>query len=103
MSKTKHNAPRKPKQSFIKFSKLQRNYLTEVRTRQQREFNEALETIYEELGIIEKMMNAPPNTYKLKMDFTGLEVLIKQGPKPPNLPDTSPGAIISKGKDRKDN
>jgi len=102
MSKTKHNPPRKPKSNFIKFSKVQKNYITEVRTRQQREFNEALETIYEELGIIEKIMNAPPDTYKLKMDLTGLEVLPTR-PKPPNLPDTSPGAAISKEKGGKDN
>lgn len=62
--------------SFIKFSEIQKKYLNEVRTRQVNEFNEAIESVYKELGIIEKLKQAPPGTYKLRMqDLSGLDVL----------------------------
>jgi len=67
MSKTKHNPP-KPKTTFIKFSEVQQSYLNEVRIRQMKEFNMAVEKVYTEVGILEKATKAPPGTYKLKMD-----------------------------------
>lgn len=75
MTKTKHNPPQKPKSNFIEFSRVQTNYLNEVRNRQIKEFGEALGTIYDELGIREKVLKAPPGTYKLKQGFSGLDVL----------------------------
>jgi len=76
MSKTKHNPPRKPKPDFIKFSKIQQAYLIEIRNRQLREFNEAVGSVYEELGITERILKAPPGTYKMRMqDLSGLDVL----------------------------
>ena len=73
--KTRHNSPQKLEPNFIKFSKVQMNYLDEVRSRQFREFSEAVGSVYEELGIAEKMLQAPPGKYKLRMDFSGLDVL----------------------------
>ena len=75
MSKTKHNPPRKQKPDFIEFSKVQTGFLVEIRNRQLKEFNEAVGSIYEELGITEKILKASPGTYKLKQDFSGLDVL----------------------------
>lgn len=76
MSKTKHNPPQKPKPNFIKFSKVQTGFLLEIRNRQLKEFNEAVGSIYEELGITEKILKAPPGTYRLRMqDLSGLDVL----------------------------
>ncbi len=74
--KTKHNPPKKPHPEFIKFSKVQQAYLTEIRNRQLREFNEAVGSVYEELGIMEKILKSPPGTYKLRMaDLSGLDIL----------------------------
>ena len=77
MKKTKHNPPWKknPEPNFIGFSKLQTIYLREVRARQQQEFSDALEVVYGELGIMEKILQAPPGTYNLKQDLSGLDVL----------------------------
>lgn len=76
--KTKHNTPRKAKPSFIKFSKVQTSYLNEVRFRQQKEWNEALESVYRELGIVEKILQSLPGTYKLRQDYGGLDVAPKE-------------------------
>lgn len=76
MSKTKHTPPKKPKPDFIKFSKVQTGFLAEIRNRQLKEFNEAVGSVYEELGIMEKILKAPSGTYKLRMqDLSGLDVL----------------------------
>lgn len=76
MGKDKHNPPQKPKADFIKFSKVQQAYLNEIRNRQMKEFNEAVGSVYEELGITEKILKAPPGTYKLRIqDCSGLDVL----------------------------
>lgn len=76
MSKTKHNPPKTPKPDFIEFSKVQTGFLLEIRNRQLKEFNEAVGSIYEELGITEKILKAPPGTYRLRMqDLNGLDVL----------------------------
>lgn len=74
MKKTKHNPPGK-KMDFIKFSKVQQGFIAEVVNRQRREFNEALGSIYEDLGIAEKILQAPPGTFVLRKDFSGLDVL----------------------------
>ena len=74
--KTKHNLPQKPKPESIEFSKIQQAYLLEVRNRQLKEFNEAIGSVYEELNLTEKILKAPPGTYKLRMqDLSGLDVL----------------------------
>lgn len=75
MAKTKHNPPQKSKSNFIEFSRVQTNYLNEVRNRQIKEFGEALKTVYDELGIREKILKAPPGAYKLTQGFSGLDVL----------------------------
>lgn len=109
MKKTKHNTPGKKKSEpgFIKFSKLQQAYLNEVRNRQVDEFNKVIESVYEDLGIMEKILKAPPGTYKLRMqDLSGLEVHPikpgsgKKGEKPP---EDLPPLGISKEGEGKDN
>lgn len=76
MKKTKHNLLRKKEPNFIPFSKVQTGLLVEIRNRQLKEFNEAVGSIYEELGITEKILKAPPGTYKLRMqNLSGLDVL----------------------------
>ena len=82
MPKTKHNPPSKKEPGFIKFSGIQSGYLNEVLRRQRREFNEAVELVYAELGITEKILQAPLGKYKLRQDCSGLDVLlIKLGEK----------------------
>jgi len=76
MKKTKHNPPRERKPNFIKLTKLQRNYLSEIRSKQFKEFSEALGLVYEELGIVEKILKAPIRTYVLRKDLSGLDVLL---------------------------
>lgn len=77
----KHNPPGlkvllgKPESNFIKFSDVQKNYLKEIRNRQLKELNEAITLVYGELGIREKMAQANPGTYRLRQDFSGLDVL----------------------------
>lgn len=61
--------------NFIRFSKLQRNYLCDVRDRQVKEVNEVMNSIYEELGITEKVSKALPGTYVLRQDCSGVDVL----------------------------
>jgi hypothetical protein len=98
MSKTKHNPFGKKKPNFIEFSKLQQSYLNEVRTRQVKEFNDAIQVVYEELGIMDKVMKAPEGMYKLRVkDLSGLDVL------PIRLHEGSPSPGISKDKSREDN
>jgi len=76
MGKDKHNPPKKPKPDFLQFSKVQQAYLNEIRNKQMREFNEAVGMIYEELGITEKILKAPPGTYKLRIqDCSGVDIL----------------------------
>lgn len=72
--RTKHSPPQK-KTSFIKFSKLQVNYLNEVQFRQAREWNEALDSVYEALGLREKILQAPRGTYNLRLDCGGLDIV----------------------------
>jgi len=80
MSKTKHNPPQKREPKFIKFSKIQQDYLSEVRNRHFKEFNAALESVYRELGITEKLQESPDGTYQLRLDdLSGLDV----NPAPP--------------------
>lgn len=95
MGKTKHNPPGKKSSepSFIKFAKSQTNYLREVRARQQQEFNNALEIIYEEQGILEKILQAPPGKYIIRKDFSGLDVLpVAQPDKKITVPEKPGGA-----------
>jgi len=75
MSKTKHNPPKKKEQNFIPFRKPQIGYLKEMQARQLRELNDALDEIYEDLGIKEKIFNAPPGKYRLRKDLSGLDVI----------------------------
>jgi len=78
MSKTKHNTPRKPKPNKIEFSKLQQGFLIEVRNRQVIEWNAALESVYRDIGIMEKIRQAPPGTYQLRQgDLSGLDVVLQ--------------------------
>lgn len=61
--------------NFIRFSKVQKNYLNEILSRQREKFNEAVGLVYEELGITEKISKAPSGTYNLRQDCSGLDVL----------------------------
>lgn len=74
MSKTKHNPSQKPKSNFIPFSELQTAYLNEVHNRTQNDRNFASEVVCKEIGILEKMQQAPPGTYRFREDFSGLDV-----------------------------
>lgn len=77
MPETKQVIPRtKIKEpGFIEFSKVQKAYIEEVLKRQRDEFNEIIDMIYDELGITEKILKAPPGTYKLRKDCSGLDIL----------------------------
>ena len=78
MSENKPKVPEtKVKETnFIKFSQVQQSYLLEVRNRQVKEFNEAIESVYKELNLTEKILKAPPGMYKLRIqDLSGLDVL----------------------------
>lgn len=75
MQKTTHNPPKKPRPDFIEFSKVHQAYLNEVRSRQVKEFNEAVDAVCKEMGITEKLKKAPLGMYKLRMqDLSGLDV-----------------------------
>jgi len=91
---------------FIRFGKVQVRYLNEVRTRTVNEFNVAVDAVCEELGIAEKIKQAPPGMYKLRMDdLSGLDIF-PAPPKPPSGPPQDPPQDpLTKppGKSRKDN
>ena len=72
---------------FIGFTKLQQGYLSEVRNRQMNEFSEAMQLVYQELGISEKMAEAPPGKYKIRQDLSGLDVS-PTVPTPPEEPES---------------
>lgn len=103
--KTKHNLPwkKKSKPDFIEFSKSQQGFIAEVMNRQRREFGEVLESIYEELGVLEKVLQAPPGEYKLRKDYSGVDILPIIAPKKPPSPEEPPPGILSKKKTGKDN
>lgn len=104
--KTKVKGPK-----FIRFSKVQTRYLFEVRTRQLKEWNEALESVYQEIGIIEKILQAQLGTYSLRQDYSGLDVLSvsprveekKKPEKKPALPEELASQDILEEKNKKDN
>jgi len=91
---------------FIKFSEIQAKYLNEVRARTVNEFNTAVDAVCEELGIIEKLKQAPAGMYKLRLDdLSGLDIF-PAPPKPPSGPPKDPPQDpLTKppGKSRKDN
>lgn len=109
--RTKHNPPKEKKPSFIKFGKVQVSYLNEVRNRQIRELNDALESVYQELGLIEKITQAPRGTYILRQDYSGLDVNVipKVDVKPKDEKKTeepqkeAEPAVVAEGKGSKDN
>lgn len=73
--KTKYNPPKKPRSDFIRFTPVQQAYLNEVRTRQFKEFQDVIEKVYEDLGIMERVSKALPGTYTLRKDCSGVDVL----------------------------
>lgn len=90
MSKKKHKATdtkvlTEPR--FIRFSELQRSFLSEMRTKQVKEWNEALESVYRDLGIMDKIIEAPPGTYQLRQrDLSGLDFRpVPQASPPPPI------------------
>jgi len=98
--------------NFIPFSKVQRGYLNEIRNRQIKELNEGIESVYNELGIMEKVLKAPPGKYRLRMqDFSGLDVLPirleakkeTESEKKPESKKVPPPPVITKDKSGKDN
>jgi len=107
MKKTKHNPPKKKSidPNFIQFSKVQRGFLAEISRRNQRDWDNALELVYDELGLVEKILKAPPGTYTMSQDLSGLDVLpvkikVKEETEPEKAPESS---AILKEKDKKDN
>ena len=106
MSKTKHNPPKKKTEpNFIPFSKVQRGFLAEISRRNQRDWNEALETVYDELGILEKILKSAPGTYNMRQDLSGLDVqpvkiIVEEKTEPEKKPEPH---VISKEKGGKDN
>lgn len=74
MSKTKHNSPRNKKANFIKFTDVQSSYLSEMKARHVKERDDALKAVYRELNILEEILKAP-DTYVLRADLSGLDVL----------------------------
>jgi len=93
ISKTKIKEP-----NFIRFSEIQKKYLNEVRSRQVKEFNDAVDAVCKEMGIIEKLKQAPPVIYKLRMqDLSGLDIL------PPPLRKPDPPKDIKPPEKNKDN
>lgn len=105
MSKTKEEDKiirtkvKEPK--FIRFTPLQSNYLGELYTRHMGERNRGLESVYKELGIVEKILEAPPGTYQLRKDLSGLDIV--SVPSPPDPPPDSPKDDEPPGKSGKDN
>jgi len=100
--KTRKKTDTKAKDSkFLRFSKIQVRYLNEVRTRTVKELNDAVDAVCEELGIVEKIKQAPPGMYKLRLDdLSGLDVLPPPPkPKPPPVPPKSDGPQGKSGKD----
>lgn len=79
MPKVKHSVPKSKVETadFIKFSKVQQDYIREVFRRTNQEFNNAIEAVYEEVGILEEV-NKTPDKYILRQDFTGVEVNSKE-------------------------
>lgn len=73
---------------FIRFSKVQRGFLAEISRRNQRDWNEALESVYDELGIMEKILKSPPGTYNMRQDLSGLDV--QPLPPPPPVVEKKP-------------
>lgn len=104
----------KSEPNFIRFSKVQRGYLAEVSKRNQRDWNEAIESVYQELGILEKVLQSPPQTYMMRQDLSGLDVRPLPPPPPVVEKKTEPekkaesqkepeSQVISKDKSGKDN
>lgn len=77
MSKKKieHNPPKKARPSFIRFTKTQQGFIRETRNRHFKEFNTVLGEVYTELGIGERILRAPPGTFVLREDYSGLDIL----------------------------
>ena len=75
MKRTRHNPPKKKAESgFLKFSAVQCGYLNEIRRRQLNELNQAIESVYEEMGILERMKAAPDGIYILRQrDLSGVD------------------------------
>jgi len=64
--------------AFIPFGKIHRNYIREVFIRTNQEFNAAVEAVYEEMGI-QGRVSKNPDRYKIRPDFSGVDIL----PPPP--------------------
>lgn len=90
MKRTKHNPPEQKAKDgprFIRFSDLQRDFLVEKRIKQAKEWNDALESVYRDLDVMEKIIETPPGTYRLRQnDLSGLDFM-PPPPPPPSLTD----------------
>jgi len=65
------------------------------------ERDRGLESVYKELGILEKVLEAPSGTYQLRGDLSGLDIL--PAPLVPNISPDLPKGDESSGKSGKDN
>lgn len=59
---------------FISFTRIQRKLITEVMERTQKEINETLTIIYEDLGIAEKLAKGDCS-FLLRSDYSGLDIV----------------------------
>ncbi|UCD07225.1 MAG: hypothetical protein JSW41_05370 [Candidatus Aenigmatarchaeota archaeon] len=86
---------------FIPFGKIQKSYLREVFIRTNQEFNHAVDAVYEEMGIQERV-NKNPERFKINPDFSGVEILPvppkEQTGRPPETPEKE-NETPPKGKD----
>lgn len=80
----------------IRFSELQKKLLKEVWMRTLNDRNIALDAVFEDLGVVEKVKQIPPELIRLKMgdgptDIIGLDILPSpRKSEPPSLPDPPP-------------
>jgi len=92
---------------FIRFSPVQQGFIIEVRNRVQKDLNGALRKVYEELGILEKIDNSPPEMYQPRMhDCSGIDVLppplpLQDSPSDPPQPDPPEKPPVEEPKDIK--
>lgn len=78
MNETKQNPPQKARSKFIKFTSVQTSYLNEVVARHRKEWLEVVNEVYDNAGVLQKILNSPPGMYQLRQDYSGLDVLLPE-------------------------
>lgn len=75
MNKTKQDSPQKVKPTFIKFTSVQTGYLSEIVARHRKEWLDAVNEVYADVGVLQKILDSPLGKYQLRQDYSGLDVL----------------------------